>query len=151
MDAASHALFAGITKTRGGDISVGISTNNVEVAKELINKLGGKVGIGIGLALGALLAYKVIKPLIDDAVKKGFGGERNDQEVRGIRPGSLHVLLHCFTDERYLEVLEEIESGRMKERLDKEFLNIGIQTEGLMMEIEDMEKVNKTKEAINKR
>ena len=151
MDAASHALFAGITKTRGGDISVGISTNNVEVAKELINKLGGKVGIGIGLALGALLAYKVIKPLIDDAVKKGFGGERDDQEVRSIRPGSLHVLLHCFTDERYLEVLEEIESGRIKERLDKEFFNIGIHTEGLMVEIEDMEKVNKTNEAINKR
>ena len=98
-----------------------------------------------------MLAYKVIKPLIDDAVKKGFGGERDDQEVRGIRPGSLHVLLHCFTDERYLEVLEEIESGRIKERLDKEFFNIGIHTEGLMVEIEDMEKVNKTNEAINKR
>ncbi|CAB4024128.1 Hypothetical predicted protein [Paramuricea clavata] len=151
MDAASNALYVGITHAKGGDISVSISTNNVEVAKELINKLGEKVGLGIGFALGAFLAYKVFKPLIEDAVKKGFGGERDDQEVRGIKPGSLHVLLHCFTDERFLEVLEEFESGKIKECLDKEFFNIGIQTEGLMVEIENMEEVNKTKEAIKKR
>ncbi|CAB4029138.1 Hypothetical predicted protein [Paramuricea clavata] len=151
MDAASHALYAGITHTKGGDISVQIFTNNVEVAKELINKVGGKVGLGIGVTLGALLAYKVFKPLIEDAVRNGFGGERDDQEVKDIRQGSLQVLLHCFTDERFLEVLEEIESGTMKEHLRKEFFDIGVETEDLIVKIENIQEVNKTKEAISKR
>jgi hypothetical protein len=151
MDAASHALYAGITHTKGGDISVHIFTNNVEVAKELINKVGGKVGLGIGVTLGALFAYNVFKPLIEDAVRNGFGGQRDDQEVQDIRQGSLQVLLRCFTDERFLEVLEEIESGRMKQRLRKEFLDIGVETEDLIMKIENIQEVNKRKEAISKR
>jgi hypothetical protein len=151
MDTASDALYVGIKRTIGGDITVSISTNSVEVAKELINKLGGKVSIGIGLALGAFLVHKYFKPLVEDAVRNGFGGERDDQEVQDIRQGSLQVLLHCFTDERFLEVLEEIESGRMKERLRKEFFDIGIETENLIVEIENTQEVNKTKEAISKR
>ena len=104
------------------------------------------------VSLGALyVGYKLVKPLIETAVKRGLGGERDDQEVRGIRPGSLHVLLHCFTDERFLEVLADYESGRMKERLQEEFSQIGIKVEGLKVEIENMVEVNETKEAINKR
>ncbi len=92
-----------------------------------------------------------MKPLIEGAVNKGLGGERDDQEVRGIRPGSLHVQLHCFTDERFLEVLAEYETGKMKERLQKEFSQVGIKVEGLKVEIENMEEVYEIKEAINKR
>jgi hypothetical protein len=84
-------------------------------------------------------------------VKNGLGGERDDQEIRGIRPGSLHVLLHCFTDERFLEVLADYESGRMKERLQDEFSQVGFKVEGLKVVIENAVEVNKTKEAINQR
>jgi hypothetical protein len=94
----------------------------------------------------------VLKPLIDVAVKRAFGGEREDQNVDDINPGSsLHVLLRCFTDERFLEVLADYESGRIKERLQIEFSRIGIKTEGLKVEIENMGKVKKLEEAINKR
>ena len=104
------------------------------------------------VSLGALyLGYKLVRPLIETAVKRGLGGERDDQEVRDIRPGSLHVLLHCFTDERFLEVLADYESGKMKERLQEEFSQIGIKVEGLKVEIENMVEANETKEAINKR
>ena len=104
------------------------------------------------VSLGALyVSYKLVRPLIETAVKRGLGGERDDQEVRGIRPGSLHILLHCLTDERFLEVLADYESGRMKERLQEEFSQIGIKVEGLKVEIENMAEVNERKEAINKR
>ena len=104
------------------------------------------------VSLGALyLDYKLVRPLIETAVKRGLGGERDDQEVRDIRPGSLHVLLHCLTDERFLEVLADYESGRMEERLQEKFSQIGIKVEGLKVEIENMVEVNETKEAINKR
>ena len=125
------------------EFSINIATDNVQVARDLCIT---------AVSLGALyLGYKLVRPLIETAVTQGVGGERDDQEVRGIRPGSLHVLLHCFTDERFLEVLEDYESGRMKERLQEEFLQIGIKVEGLKVEIENMVEVNETKEAINKR
>ncbi len=126
-----------------GDFSFKISTDNVEVVRELCKT---------AITLGALYTgYKLIKPLIDVAVKRALGGERDDQEVQGIEPGSLHVQLHCFTEERFLEVLADYESGRMKERLLEDFSLVGIRVEGLKVEIENMVEVNKTKEAINKR
>ena len=45
-----------------------------------------------------------------------------------------------------MEVLEGFESGRMKERLEKEFSEIGIEVEGLKIEIDNIEKVKKRKE-----
>ena len=114
--------------------------------------IGLGVGLGLGLSLGALYSsYKVLQPVIKRAITKGCGGERDDQEVRDIRPGSLHVVLHCSTDERFLEVLVDYESGRMKERLQEELSQVGIQVEGLKVKIENMEMVNETKKSINKR
>ncbi len=138
----------------GGSFSIKIITDNVEVAKEVcrtVAKLGEatfKIAGTLGVVYGA---YKLLRPIIKGAAKKAFGGERNDQEIGEPRPGSLHVLLHCLTDERYLEVLEDYESGRMKERLLEEFSLVGIKVEGLKVEIENMVEVNKTKEAIDKR
>jgi hypothetical protein len=140
---AGKALVVSVSATPGGPFSINISTDNVQVAKEVCRTV---------TTLGALyFGYKLMKPLIEGAVNKGLGGERDDQEVRGIRPGSLHVQLHCFTDERFLEVLAEYETGKMKERLQKEFSQVGIKVEGLKVEIENMEEVNEIKEAINKR
>jgi hypothetical protein len=102
--------------------------------------------------LGALYAgYKLMKPLIEGVVKRAFGGERDDQEIRDIKPRSLNVLLHCLTDERFLEVLEDCEYGRLKKHLQEEFLQAGIKIEGVKVEILNMEEVDKTKKAINER
>jgi hypothetical protein len=106
----------GMTKELGGAV-VGVTkelrgANVVEITKEV----GGTV---VKLA-GLYTSYKLIKLVIDGAVKNGFGGERGDQKVEKTKPGSLHVLLRCFTDERFLEVWEDYESVRIKERLQKE-------------------------------
>ena len=145
----------------GGNFLIKIDTDDVQVARDACKTIievakstrdvVRLVGI-TAVSLGALyLGYKLVRPLIETAVKRGLGGERDDQEVQGIEPGSLHVLLHCFTDERFLEVLADYVSGKMKERLQEEFSQIGIKVEGLKVEIEYMVQVNETKEAINKR
>ena len=144
-----------------GAFLININTDDVQVARDVcktITEVGESTRdvaryVGItAVSLGALyLGYKLVRPLIETAVKRGLGGERDDQEVRDIRPGSLHVLLHCFTDERFLEVLADYESGRMKQRLQKEFSHIGIKVQGLKVEIENMVQDNETKEAINNR
>jgi hypothetical protein len=140
---ASHALQATVAYTKGGDLSFIITTDKVEVAKELC---------GTAVTLGAIWAvYKLVKPVVDAVIDKVFGGgERDDQEVRDIRPGSLHVLLRCFTDERFLDVLADYESGRIKESLQKELSLVGIEVEGMKVEIENMKEVEKIKAAINK-
>ena len=76
-----------------------------------------------------------------EALKKGLGGEGEDHEVDDPTEGSLCVKLRCFTVKKFLEVLEDFKSGRTKERLQKEFLNIGIKTEGLVVEIKNTEGV----------
>ena len=60
-------------------------------------------------------------------------------------------MLTCFTDERFLEVWTDYESGRIKERLQKEFTESGIQLEGLTIGIENLEEVNRTKKDIERR
>ena len=141
---AKEALSASL---KYGDLSINISTTNVQVVKDVV----GTVCI-TAVTLSALYTgYKLIKPLIEGAVKRSFGGERDDQEIRDIKPGSLNVLLHCLTVERFLEVLEDYECGRLKERLQEEFLRTGITIEGVKVEILNMEEVRKTKEAINER
>ena len=131
-----------------------IKADNVKVARELgdvavrvVQELGST-----SVKLGTIYAgYQLAKPPIDAAVTSAFGGPRDDQEDPEIRPGCLHVLLRCLTDKRFLEVLEDYESGTTKQRLQKELSQVGFEVEGLKIEIENMEEVNKIKAAINKR
>ncbi|CAB4045540.1 Hypothetical predicted protein, partial [Paramuricea clavata] len=126
----------------GRDILINISTNGDVQA--MVRDVCKTVA-----TLGALYTtYQLLKPLIDSAVTRGLGGER-DQEVRDIKPGSLKVLLHCLTDERFLEVLDDYECGRLKDRLQKEFSQSGIEMKDMKVEILNMEEVSKTKKAIN--
>ena len=143
-EVASRALQAGVTCTKGGDLSFIISTDSTEVAKDLCCT---------AVKLGAMYAtYRLVRPLIDAAVTKALGGnERDDQEVRDIRPGCLHVLLRCITDERFLEVIEDYESGKIKRRLEEEFLMAGIKTKGLKIKIENINEVEERTVAIEKR
>ena len=132
---------------------INISTDNVTVARDLIRtvKEAAVLGIGAAVTLGALYGYRWYRTRIDESVKRGLGGERDDQSDPDIKPGSLHVLLRCLTDERFLEVLEDYESGRMKECLQEEFSKAGIIVTGLKVEIKNIKEVYKTKEAIDKR
>ena len=152
--AAKGALEASLTYIKvpqGGKILIHISTDNIHVAKELC-KLAGYVSLGFGVAtLGTLLGYRLLKPLVEDAVNVVFGRNRDDQQDPEIRPGSLRVSLHCLTDERFLEVLEDYESGKMKESLEEEFGHVGFKVEGLNIKIENIEEVNETKKAITRR
>jgi hypothetical protein len=120
----------GFSLPRGKFILFNIHTDNGKVAEE---------------------TCRLIRPLIEYAVNEVFGRNRDDQQIR-IRPGCLHgVDLHCFTHERFLEVLGDYESGGIKERLQNKFTEAGIKVEGLKVAIENMEEVNKIKAAINKR
>ena len=124
----------------GGHLLIDISTDSVEVTKEVCRT---------AIKLSALyVGYQLLRPVIDAAVKKALGGERDDQEVKDIKPGSLHVVLHCFTDERFLVVMTDYLSGKMKERLEEEFLWVGIKVKGLKVEIQNMDEVNEIQEAI---
>ncbi len=142
---AMGALCTSLIYGKGGDLFFNISTESVRMVRD--------VGITAAVALGGVYAaYKIIEPLVFvGAVTKGLGGERKDQEIRNIERGSLRILLRCLTDERYLEVLEDFESERMRDRLQKEFLEIGIEIKGMKIEIINIEEVNETKEAIDKR
>ena len=88
---------------------------------------------------------------IEGAVKRALGGERDDQKDLHFEPESLRVRLHCFTDERFLEVLKDYESGKMKDRLQQEFWKAGIEVDGLTVQIENMGGIHRTKEAIKRR
>ena len=143
-EVASHAFQAGLTYTSGGDLSFIITSDSAEVVNDVCRT---------AVRLGAMYTtYRLLKPPIDAAVTKAFGGnERDDQNVESIRPGCLHVLLRCLTDKRFLQVLEDYKSGKIKRRLDEELLKVEIKTKGLTIKIESMEEVEERKEAIENR
>ena len=144
---AGPVLRAGLEL--GGIFSFKIETDNVEVAEEIC-RVAGCVAIGV-MTLGVLHSYRLIRQRIEDVVDRVFGRNRDDQQIRRIGPGCLHVDLHCLTDERFLEVLGDYESGGIEERLQNEFPEVGIKVEGLKVALENMEEVNEKKAAINKR
>jgi hypothetical protein len=147
QDVAKEALSATIkyVTKEGGVLSINISSTDPQMVRDVVGTV-----CTTAVKLGALYAgYKLIRPLIKCAVKQAFGGERDDQEIRDIKPGSLNVLLHCLTDKRFLEVLNDYECGRLKDCLLKEFSQIGIKMKEMKVVILNMEEVNKTKEAIN--
>ncbi len=129
----------------GGNIRLKIRAGNVNV--EEIRRVTGYFAIGATTTLAVLYDHTVLRPFLVDVIHAVFD---HDQQI-DIRPGCLHVDLHCLTDERFLEVLEDYESGEIKERLQKEFTEVGIKVEGLKVAIDNMEEVNQIKAAINKR
>ena len=123
---------------QGGNISFIINTGNIEVTRKLREFVGDRTLCIRVTALGLLLGYRLVRPLIENAVREAFGGNNDDQIIQ-IIPGSLHVLLHCFTNERFREVVKDYESAEgIKERLQKEFSQVGIEVVGLEVEIEKM-------------
>ena len=82
------------------------------------------------------------------AVNRSLGGDRADQQTVHMPTRILHVVLRCLTNERFLKVLEECRSGRIKESLEKEIADIGIETEGLVLDIENIQEVEEKAAAI---
>ena len=155
LNVASHAMQVSIELgATGGSIVFKITTDNVELAEKLgdaaerVIKESGTVAVTLA---AIYVGYNMFKPIIKAAITNVFGSQRDDQDVGEPKPGSLHVLLRCFTDERFLEVLADYESGGVKQRLQKELADAGLKAEGLKVEIENMEEVNKKKTAIKER
>jgi hypothetical protein len=143
---AHEAFHATVSRSGGGNISIDISCDRAVVKDALIAVSATAV------TLSAIYAgYKLISKKMDGAINRGLGGERDDQKLGPIEPKCLHVRLRCFTDKRFLEVLKDYDSGRMKDRFKKEFSNIGIEIEGLTVKIENWEEVKQLKVAICQR
>ena len=123
-----------------------IHTDDVEVS-EALQEIAGYVSLGGATTLAALYGWRFFRPLIGDVINRVFGGD--DQEALQIVVGSLHVKLDCFTAERFLEVLHDYETGRIKERLEKEFSEFGFKVEGMKIQIENIDEVNEKKDSMN--
>ena len=100
---------------------------------------------------GIYKTHKLLEKAIEGILDRGLGGPSLDQAIGGISLGSLLVKLYCLTDERFLKVWSDFESGRMKARLQEEFTQGGIDVDGLKIEIKNMEEVNNTRRAIESR
>jgi hypothetical protein len=139
---SEEAVYDSLSWSSGGIFSIAISSSiNAQVIRTLCTAdQTGAIDTG----------YQMVTRKINAAITKSLGGERDDQKIQEA-PGSLHVPLHCFTDQRFLEVLEEYENGRIKERLLEEFLDIGIELEGLSVEVKNIEEVKSREVTINKR
>ncbi|XP_028400958.1 tetratricopeptide repeat protein 28-like [Dendronephthya gigantea] len=105
----------------------------------------------IGDLLDALKKDPRLVGVLENAVKRALGSEKHDQEITNIEKGSLLVSLHCFTDERFLEVLDDLESKRLQESFLKELALIGIEMEEIEIKILNMEEVNKERNAAKTR
>ena len=138
--ATQDVLHLAASYSPGGKFSFSISTSEVQVVKYLC-----VTTLGIGVLY---TGYKIYEIKINGAVNRAVGGQRDDQGNPNIRPGSLIVDLHCFTDERFLELLEDYENGTLKDRLEKEFYEIGLRIQEMKVQILNIEEVNKTKKAI---
>ena len=93
---------------------------------------------------GVYAIYKYVKLREQEfktAVNEALGGNTADQQISDIKQGSLHVSLHCFKNQRFLEVLKEYKAGKIKTRLKKKLSDIGIRTEGLVVCIKNIEEV----------
>ena len=90
-------------------------------------------------------SFPNLKPSIEDAIKRGLGGERDDQEIHDFKPETLEASLCCKTGDRFLQVLEDHESGELNKCLKEELSKVDVVVEELKIKIQDMEKVKNTK------
>ena len=124
------------SSSSGGTISISFNSENVYMTGGVVININGAKLQDI------YRSSKMVTQLLDGVVLRVLGGARDDQEVQIINPEYIHVLVQCYTDERFVEVLADHDSGRMKNRLQKEFLKIGIDVQELKIIIENLEEVN---------
>ena len=101
------------------------------------------VALGV-VSIGVLYGYPELESGVLAVLQKVFG------DVQNVTSASLHFSLYC-TDARFLEVLDDYESGKIKLRLEEEFLKVGIKTIELEVMIDNMKEVEERKAAIKER
>ena len=123
----------------GRIIWISFDSDNVQmVGGECINMNGAKLR-------DVYRCKKMVSQLLDGAVLKVLGGARDDQDVQNIKCEYFRVLVQCFTDERFVDLLADYDSGRMNNRLKQEFLKIGLEVPELQIVIENLEDTTYTK------
>ena len=132
------------TAVSHGDLKVEIDADSATFIKALT------IASSTAITLGAMYTGYKMAEKITDVINIAISGRRDGREVQSVQGSSgLHVLLHCSTNERFLEVFRDLKSGRMKERLQLEFSFAEIKTEGLVVKIENIEEVEEKVAAIN--
>ena len=142
-DLENNRRKAAVESNPGGYFDFNIITQIVQVVRDICVTAVSLSAIYVG--------YDLLRPLILYAVTTACRGERDDQEICDCKRGSLIVVLHCFTDERFLEVLQDYQSGRFLERLQKELSEINFKVKGMEVQILNEKEVYQTKEAIKER
>ena len=122
------------------DLEIGLTIHNV-LSFHL--KANVKVALGV-VSIGVLYRYPELQSGVLAVLQTVFG------DVQNVTSASLHFSLYC-TDARFLEVLDDYESGKIKLRLEEEFLKVGIKTIELEVMIENMKEVEERKAAIKER
>ena len=73
------------------------------------------------------------KELIGDVVRKVLDTVLVDEAARNIRNvepcNSILVELHCYTTKSFRSLMEDLENGRVKRRLEEEFEKVGCKGE----------------------
>ena len=86
---------------------------------------------------------KIISVVLSVFLKRG--------EIRNIMSGCIQFELRCFTEDKFLEISKDYESGKIRKSLEEEFLKVGIKITGLVVKIINSEEVERTKTALEKR
>ena len=124
------------SSSSGRIISISFESDNVRMAGgECIKINGAKLR-------DVYRRNKMVSQLLDGVVLKVLGGARDDQDVQNIKCEYFRVLVQCFTDERFVDLLADYDSGRMKNGLKQEFLKLGLDVPELQIVIDNQEDVN---------
>ena len=102
--------------------------------------------------LADILSIPAYKILLGAAIfRAGYAIKQNAAEIRNIIDGCLQCEVHCFTEDIFLEIVRDYETGKIKNRLEEEYLKVGYKTTGLKVKIKNSEEVERAKTAIEKR
>ena len=132
------------------NITFKITAVTIEVIKETIK----------GVAMAAIPAHHLVDILPIEETKlllivafvwAGSAIKKKEAEIRNIGPGCLQCEVHCFTEDIFLEIVRDYEAGRIKNRLEEEYLKAGYKITGLEVKIKNSEEIERIKTAIEKR
>ena len=113
----------------------------------------GAAGIGIGVAAtGVVITIGVLcykhPEFVMRIVEKALTAR--GLQVGSVTPGSILVVLHCYTEESFRSFMEDFETRKVQERLNKEFENSGYIGEELEVTITNYKEAYKFLEQISR-
>ena len=126
-----------------------VTKEGIEVVQHYLNAAANPVDTPRAHTLGEILSYEFGKRLIFCVLRETFGQfVRNSPTIQNIVTGCLQFELCYSTEDSFNKILGDYETGKIKERLGEELLEVGIKTKGLEVKIQNREKVERTKTAI---